>query len=204
MDRENTTSEKEKKVEDIKKEAEEKTCAVQKAFYYINEFIAGPMCGKCFPCALGTAEAGIRLQRLVSHAKDIDEKDIEILKRIGSQMIEGSFCKKGKDTGKYLAEILSVSGNEFKEHLSGICPKKECTSLIEYVIKPELCTMCGDCLEVCKYDAILGEKKVPYRSGSLPFEIRKKRCTNCGECVKVCPTGAIEIVTVLVEELVNR
>jgi ferredoxin len=63
--------------------------------------------------------------------------------------------------------------------------------------------MCGDCLEACKYDAILGEKKVRYLSGSLPFEIRKKRCTNCGECVKVCPTGAIEIVTVSVEELVN-
>ncbi|MFA6056211.1 MAG: 4Fe-4S binding protein, partial [Thermodesulfovibrionales bacterium] len=110
---------------------------------------------------------------------------------------------KGKDTGKYLAEILSVSGNEFKEHLSGICPKKECTSLIEYIIRPELCTMCGECLEVCKYDAILGEKKTPYRSGYLTFEIRKKRCTNCGECVKVCPTGAIEIVTVSVEELVN-
>jgi NADH-quinone oxidoreductase subunit F len=204
MNRENITSEKEKKVEDIKKEAEEKTCAVQKAFYYINEFIAGPMCGRCFPCALGTAEAGIRLQRLVHHAKDIDKKDIEILKRIGSQMIEGSFCKKGKETGKYLAEILSVSENEFKEHFSGICPEKECSNLIEYIIKPELCTMCGECLEACKYDAILGEMKAPYRSGYLPFEIRKKRCTNCGECVKVCPTGAIEIVRVSVEELADK
>lgn len=204
MNEENNTEEKTKTVERIKKEAEEKECAVQKAFYYINEFIAGPMCSRCFPCALGTAEAGIRLQRLVHQARDINEKDIEILKRIASQMIEGSFCKKGKDTGKYLAGILSVSGNEFKEHLSGICPKKECTSLIEYVIKPELCTMCGDCLEVCKFDAILGEKKVPYLSGSLPFEIRKKRCTNCGECVKVCPTGAIEIVTVPVEESADK
>lgn len=204
MDRENITSEKETKVEDIKKEAEEKRCAVQKAFYYINEFIAGPMCGKCFPCALGTAEAGIRLRRLVRHAKDIDEKDIEILERIGSRMIEGAFCKKGKETGKYLVEILSVSGNEFKEHLSGICQKKECTNLIEYIIKPELCTMCGDCLEACKYDAILGEKKAPYRSGYLPFEIRKKRCTNCGECVKVCPTGAIEIVTGTVKDPADK
>ena len=203
MSEESKSQEKTKTVENIRKEAEEKACVVQKALYYINEFIAGPMCGKCFPCAFGTAEVRIVLDGL-QRKGNIREKDITSLKRIGLQMLEGSFCKKGKETGRFLAEILSVSGDEFMAHLSGTCPEKECVDLVEYVIRPDLCIMCGKCSEACKYSAILGEKKVPYRSGFLPFEIRKRRCTKCGECVKVCPEGAIEIVSVSAADLVNK
>ena len=45
---------KELKVEDIKKEAEEKHCPAQKSLYYVEKFLAELMCGKCFPCAYGT------------------------------------------------------------------------------------------------------------------------------------------------------
>lgn len=204
MSEETVTEQKEKKVEDIKKEAEQKACVVQSALHFIQEFLAGPMCGKCYPCALGTGEAKIRLLRISQHLEDVSEKDIEAIKRIGSIMSEASFCKKGKDTGRFLVEIITTREEEFKEHISGNCPKKECISLIEYVINPILCIMCGKCAEICKYNAIIGETKKPYLSGYLPFEIRQKRCTKCGECVKVCPTGAIEVVTKLKEELVSQ
>lgn len=204
MREESLPEEKGKKLEDIRKEAEEKACPVQRVKYYIEEFLAGPMCGKCFPCALGTGEAKIRLIRISQHLKNVGEADIQVLRRIGSNMIEGSFCKKGKDTGRFIIEILTDSEEELKKHLSGVCSKKECTSLFEYVIDPELCIMCGKCSEVCKYGAIMGEKKQPYLSGYLPFEIRQKRCIKCGECVKVCPTGAIEVITIQKEELVGK
>ncbi len=67
MSEETLTEQKEKKLEDIKKEAEEKACPVQRTLYYIEEFLAGPMCGKCYPCALGTPEAKIRLIRIAQH-----------------------------------------------------------------------------------------------------------------------------------------
>lgn len=204
MSEEILAEDKGKKLEDIKKEAEEKACAVQRVLYYIEEFLAGPMCGKCYPCALGTGEAKIRLIRISQHLDGVSERDIEILKRIVSQMIQGSFCKKGKDTGRFIIEILNTSWDEFIQHISGTCPKKECISLIEYIINPELCIMCGKCQEVCKYGAIVGEKREPYLSGYLPFEIRQKRCTRCGECVEVCPTGAIEIITTKIEEVVMK
>jgi ferredoxin len=204
MNRENVTDEKEKKVGDIKKEAEGKACAVQQALYFINEFISGPMCGKCFPCALGTAEAKFRLGRLTNKGDHAVRNDIELLKRIGLQMIEGSFCKKGKDVGKYIVDMLSGSEDEFMRHLSGVCPKGECEGFVQYFIKPELCDMCGKCLDVCNFKAILGEKQSLFRISYLPFEIRQNRCTKCGECIKVCPTGAIEIRSVAVEELVNQ
>jgi ferredoxin len=201
---EEVTVEKEKKLDDIRKEAEEKGCPVQRVLYFVNEFLAGPMCGKCYPCSLGSPEAKIRLIRISQHLDNVSEKDIETLKRIGLKMIEGSFCKKGRDTGRFIIETITNSEEEFKQHLSGVCPKKECISLVEYIINPELCIMCGKCLEVCKYDAIIGEERKPYLSGYFPFEIRQKRCTKCGECVKVCPTGAIEIITTEIEEMVSK
>lgn len=203
MSDESLTEEKGRKVEDIKKEAEKKGCSVQKALYLVEEFIAGPMCGKCFPCALGTSEAKARLIRISRHPDDISEADILALNRIGLNMIEGAFCKKGKDTGKFIVDILANSGEEFKEHIAGICAKKECTRLIEFVINPDKCNMCGKCLEACKHGAVIGEKRASFLSGYLPFEIRQKRCTKCGECIGVCPAGAVEVVTKTIEEFVK-
>ena len=204
MNEDSLTGEKDKSIEHIRKEAEERSCPVQKALYYIEEFIAGPMCSKCFPCALGTGEAKIRLMRISRHSEDVAYADVEALRRIGISMIQASFCKKGKDTGRFIVDLFADSEEDIRQHISGICPERECISLIAYTIKPELCTMCGKCSEVCRYHAIVGEKKQPYLSGYLPFEIRQKRCTKCGECIKVCPEGAIEVITVLKEALAGK
>ncbi len=60
--------------------------------------------------------------------------------------------------------------------------------------------MCGVCQDVCRDNAILGEKIKPFMSGYAPFEIVQKRCTKCGECIKVCPEEAIECVSISVEK----
>ena len=189
-------------VDEIRKDAEEKACAVQRALTFVEEFIAGPMCSRCYPCSLGTEEAKIRLIRLSQHLDDADESDIEALRRIAFYMIEGSYCKKGRDTGRFLAELLESSPEEFRVHLSGICPKRECISSIEYVVNPDLCIACGACKKRCKYDAVEGKTAEP-SEGFLPFEIRKKVCVRCGECVSVCPTGAIEVISRTKEEFIN-
>ena len=69
-----------KKVEDIKKEAEEKHCPVQRSLYYIENFLSDSMCGKCFPCAYGTYEAKIRLKNIISGIGT--DADFAILRRI--------------------------------------------------------------------------------------------------------------------------
>jgi len=193
---------KEKKLEEIRKEAEQKSCAVQRVLYFVEEFLAGPMCGRCYPCSLGTGEAKIRLRRIVRR-ENAGRTDIQALRRIGLNMMEGSFCKKGKDTGRFIIDTLANSVEEFERHVSGVCPKKECASLVEYVINPGLCIMCGKCSEACRFSAIIGEKREPYLSGYIPFEIRQKRCTKCGECVDVCPTRAIELITTIKEQLIT-
>jgi ferredoxin len=189
------SEQKERKVEDIKKEAEERHCPAQKTLYYIDSFLADIMCGKCFPCAFGTYEAKIRLKDIIFGKGT--EADIVALKEIVRGMIEASRCKRGKDTGQFVLEWIET--DSFKQHIGKRCPEHECLSLIEYRIDPDKCIMCGECLVVCKYNAIVGEKKIPYLSGYLPFEIIQKKCTRCGECIKVCPTNAITVVDLKTE-----
>jgi ferredoxin len=177
-----------KNVEDIKKEAEERRCPVQKSLFYVENFISDSMCGKCFPCAYGTYEARIRLRDIISGKGT--ETDIAALRRIAEDMIEASRCKRGKDTAKFLLEWMN--DKSFTAHIEKRCPERECIELTEYFIVPEKCIMCGECATVCKFAAIIGEKKKPYQSGYLPFEILQKKCTRCGECFKVCPANAIE------------
>jgi Na+-translocating ferredoxin:NAD+ oxidoreductase RNF subunit RnfB len=49
------------------------------------------------------------------------------------------------------------------------------------------CLGCGDCVSVCKFDAIFmnPETKLP--------KINEYKCTGCSACVKVCPRNLIEI-----------
>ena len=187
------TEEKKKpvKMEDVKEKADEKTCAAQKALTFVEEFLAEPMCGRCFPCSMGTYEAQIRLKRLTDGTAAQD--DIDAVRKIAEIMSEASMCKKGKDTAKYLQEDVDL--NDLSDHLTGVCRKNECIEYTKYIISTENCTLCGDCLDACKDNAILGEKKKPYMSGYLPFEIVQKRCTKCGECLKVCRFDAVETVS---------
>lgn len=187
------------KVEDIKAAAEVKKCPVQKALHYIQGFLSGPMCGRCFPCALGSYETEIRLQKIVNNKGT--GADIFIIKRIASEMLEASMCKKGKDTAKFILDWMAAG--VYGEHIEGKCPDKECLAFIEYRIIPGKCTVCGLCKDDCRYGAILGEKKKSYLSGYLPYEIRQKRCVKCGECIKACPEGAIVIIDAKIKEPVG-
>lgn len=179
-------------IKDIQAKAEEKHCAVQKALVFIEEFLKEPMCGKCFPCALGSYEARVRLQMLSEGTAT--SSDIDVIKRIADRMFESSRCKKGKDTADFIINSLKKDISVYEAHISGSCQEGECTELIVYRIIPDLCVMCGICKDICKDNAIIGEKKKPYLSGYLPFEIAQKRCTKCGDCVDACPYAAIEII----------
>jgi len=191
---------KEKKVEEIKQEAEAlKKCPVNKALYYTREFLSVPMCGKCFPCEMGTYEMAIRLQNIVEGRGT--DADILAIKRIAADMLEASMCKKGKDTARFILEWMDTDA--YGEHIEGKCPDMECKAFIEYIIIPEQCIMCGLCKEACEYNAIIGEKKKPFLSGYLPFEIRQKRCVKCGDCLPVCPTEAVVITEAKKEEPVG-
>ncbi|NOY38818.1 MAG: hypothetical protein GXO95_00840 [Nitrospirae bacterium] len=185
---------KEKNLKEIFEEIEEQKCVVRKGLKLLDEFIDGPMCGRCLPCPMGSYEMRIRLKRL-SEGRGAEE-DIRVIGDIAPKMLETSMCKKGKDTARFFMDTLDEMSEEYTAHAEGGCPARECNALFVYRVIPHKCTMCGDCLEACKDFAIIGEKKLPYRLGYLPFEIAEKRCTRCGECIKVCNDNAIEIVDI--------
>ncbi len=178
------------KVEDIKSAAEERRCPVQMALYYVEEFLKGPMCGRCYPCALGTYEAKVRLLNITEG--EGDEEDFSALKDIAGNMLLSSFCKKGKDTAKFLLEWMDRGLSQ--EHFDDKCHELECPAFVEYRVIPEKCILCGLCKDECRYNAIIGEKSARFKTGYLPYEIRDRRCTYCGDCVDVCPTGAIVVI----------
>ena len=187
---EKTSAEKKEiKVEELKMLSEKKGCPVQRGLYYVTEFLAGPMCGRCFPCSMGSYEARIRLEKIVNG--EGSEEDVRTLKRIAANMLESSFCKKGKDTAEFIVDWMA--SDVFDKHIEGSCPSMECLALVEYRVIPERCDACGLCTEACKYHAILGQKRKPYQSGYPSFEIRQKKCVKCDKCRGVCPTEAIVV-----------
>ena len=187
------------KVDDIKSDAEERKCPVEKALFYITEFLSDPMCGKCFPCSMGSYEAAIILSNIIKGRGR--EKDLFNLKRIALEMLDGSKCKKGKDSAKFILEWMDTDA--FSNHIEGTCPDRTCGAYIEYRIISDKCTLCGECLTACKYGAIHGEKKEAFFSGYQPFEIKHTKCVKCGECIPVCPENAIIIVDAKIKEPVG-
>lgn len=176
------------KVEDLKNIASLKKCDVQKAIVYIESFLVKLMCGKCFPCSLGSYEMKLLLET-ISNGNAENEKTMQTLTRITTKMFESCLCKKGKDTAMFIQEWTSTE--DFKNHSKNICEVKDCKNLIVYEILPERCSACGICKDICRYKAILGEKKKMNIRGYQSFEIIQYRCAKCGECLTVCPTIAI-------------
>ena len=56
----------------------------------------------------------------------------------------------------------------------------------EAVINPDICTLCGRCIELCRFDAVKPN-----------FEIDPIECEGCGVCVDLCPEQAIDFPEVV-------
>lgn len=177
-------------MKEIIEDAEAIGCPVRKSLALVEEFLEGSMCGKCFPCSFGSHEAVLRL-KAISEGRG-NRQDMDSLRRMAGVVRLSSRCKKGKDVAEFLHRCIETCA--FKEHLHGACPDESCRDFLEFVIIGKKCIICGLCKDVCKPNAIYGEKREKMLSGYLPFEINGKKCNKCGECVDVCPAEAIVVV----------
>jgi len=61
-------------------------------------------------------------------------------------------------------------------------------------VNPDLCTGCGDCVEVCAYGAV-EVKDVPLRGGGTRrcSVVNEVLCKGCGTCSATCRCGAMDI-----------
>jgi MinD superfamily P-loop ATPase len=67
--------------------------------------------------------------------------------------------------------LLNGKVNETKEFIGGE----------KAIIKSDLCTHCGKCLEVCRFNAI-----------SEDFAVDRVACEGCGACLIFCPASAVD------------
>jgi pyruvate formate lyase activating enzyme len=80
-----------------------------------------------------------------------------------------------------------------------VCHNPEGQSRDEDVlVRPDRCTLCGDCLEICKLHAI--------SPNSDAVRIDRTVCDLCGACAEECLPGAIELAgrEVTVEEVIEE
>jgi len=90
----------------------------------------------------------------------------------------------GTPGGRHFALKISISG------CANGCsrPHVACAGLIRScraVIRPELCSDCGECLAACPEALIRLTPQGPV--------IEQGECLSCGRCARVCGTGAIEM-----------
>jgi ferredoxin len=167
------------------------TTRAKLAFFYNDDPKTG-MCSKCHPCKLGIYDA-VKIFEAIQSGRG-EKKHVELLERIAADVKDGGMCKKGKDHADILAAFLTQHKADLVSHIEGVCTHRECSYLVRYEIDASKCTMCDKCREVCRDNAIEGQKAVTYIGGFTPYRIRQRRCTHCGECIKVCPESAVVVV----------
>jgi MinD superfamily P-loop ATPase len=75
--------------------------------------------------------------------------------------------------------LLSPQIRERREFISGN----------EAVIREEDCNGCGECMALCRFDAV---KRKEGRAGNPVFAVDPAACEGCGVCVRFCPQQAID------------
>lgn len=141
-------------------------------------------CGKCVLCREGSSQfKQITEEMTTGKAKPAD---IDLIKDVASLIEIGAYCPFGRCMPKSLVSAIELFPEEFEEHIrrkscsAGVCYKAEAV----YIILPDKCTGCGDCVDECPEEAIEGKSKFIHM-------IDPDMCENCGKCAAACDEGAI-------------
>ena len=162
------------------------TCMVDFAKFFLK-FTAEESCGKCVPCRVGTTRMLEILERISAGMGALD--DIELLKQLADDIIEGSLCALGGSAPNPVLSTIRYFKDEVVAHIErGCCPAKVCRPLIRYTIDQDACTGCRACVGACPVAAISGERKQPH-------VIDQKLCIKCDSCRQVCRFDAVAVET---------
>jgi NADH:ubiquinone oxidoreductase subunit F (NADH-binding)/NAD-dependent dihydropyrimidine dehydrogenase PreA subunit len=140
-------------------------------------------CGKCTFCR----EGAYQLSQILSDAVEGRGKseDIELMEEIADEMAEETNCSFGLTASEFVRTSLKLFKSEYETHIKRKnCPTGYCKAFSIIAIKGDLCDSCGECMDVCEYDAIEGKKNYIHM-------IDEFECTKCGKCIEVCPNNAI-------------
>ncbi|MBD3262869.1 hydrogenase iron-sulfur subunit [Candidatus Woesearchaeota archaeon] len=109
--------------------------------------------------------------------------DIKPSKEIAEKIFQCFYCLKCSDNcsaGVPVTEILTDARADLLDagfDVDGTIVK----------IDEDLCSVCGICLSVCKYDAL----SLDGTENNQKIKVDKVECKGCGLCVAACPSGSI-------------
>lgn len=160
----------------------EKQCVVD---VLLEEVLSHPCrsCGKCVYGYEGITQFEMILKDLTEKKAHSDDR--ELLSDIAGLMKTQSLCDEGKDIADAMIEALSSHKEEIDEHIAKKqCRAGVCKKFMTVHILASKCNGCGDCLDACEDDAILGKARFVH-------VIDSDECSLCGQCIEVCEEGAI-------------
>ncbi len=163
---------------------DEDTCMVDIAKYFLS-FTQAESCGKCPPCRIGTWHMLQILNRITSGSGTME--DLDELERMGKLIRDTALCGLGQGAPTPVLSTLKYFREEYEEHVRDkYCRAKACKGLGTYVINDEKCTLCGQCMKACAFDAV--------KETRTSYFIDTDYCTKCRACYDVCPEKAISIL----------
>lgn len=151
----------------------------------LKEIMTHP-CRDCGKCVFGYE--GITQFEMI--LKDITEKkgresDKALIRDLCSMMKTQSLCEEGIHIADAVKEAFDTYGEIFDEHISKkACRAGVCKKFMTCHILANKCIGCGECMDACEDDAIIGKSKFVHI-------IDQEECTLCGKCIDHCDEEAI-------------
>lgn len=140
-------------------------------------------CGRCVFGHEGSHQINQIMQDICR--KKGKSSDVALISDLAPVMQSQCLCEMGQIMASTTLSFFKLFGTEIEAHFTKkVCPAGECSAYMTYHILPTKCIGCGDCIDACEDEAILGKPRFIH-------VIDQKACTQCGACVSSCEEEAI-------------
>ncbi|MFV0465399.1 MAG: NADH-ubiquinone oxidoreductase-F iron-sulfur binding region domain-containing protein [Lachnospiraceae bacterium] len=153
-------------------------------------------CGTCVFCREGLLQLEYMQNEITQGRGKIEFKALS--KEIGDAMRFSTQCSVGENAFEIALSAMDLFEEEYNLHIKKKkCPAKKCFSAQQVYIDPHICTGCGECMDACPVNCIIG------KTGHIHM-IDEFDCTKCGNCISACPEEAIMQTSGKIPKLPNR
>lgn len=143
-------------------------------------------CVRCGKCVFGY-EGVTQLQMILG---DITEKkgkstDLTQMHKLCEMMKTQSLCETGEEIADAVHDAIETYRQDFEDHIGKKgCRAGVCRKFMTYHILADKCTGCGECIDACDDEAIIGKNKFVHI-------IDQQECIQCGACMDACGEEAV-------------